>query len=103
MTWAAGPDAPGGSVTPAAPSKSQLCPAWSSAIAEVTGEPRAGAPASRFAKAPCRYCYPQGFLPTLALDSNGNLKFYYVFHKHRSQSPVVQAHHYHLTDGVAEA
>lgn len=50
----------------------------------------------------CKLCQdPWGFLPTLALDSNGNLKFYYIVIL--SPSPVVWAHHCHLTDGVAEA
>lgn len=108
--WLAGTTTPGDSVTTAAPSESHPLQAWNSDCQGQQGVSRSDA-ASGWdlqQKTPCRYCWkirggPWGFLFTLALGNNGSSKFYYIFYRHRSQSPVVQTHHYHLTDGVAEA
>lgn len=56
-------------------------------------------------KNPCRCCCrgPWGFLSTLALGRHSNSEFHFMFYKRRSQNPMVQTHHYHLTDGGTEA
>lgn len=109
--WLAGTTTPGDPAATAAPSEPNLCRAWNSDCQGQQGQSRSDVMAGQDLqkkKNPCRYCWkicedPWGFLSTLALGSNGNSKFYYIFYKHRSQNPMVQTHHYHLTDGVAEA